>query len=405
MKTGALMQLSSICNLNMGQSPDSSSYNQDGEGLPFFQGNADFGDLHPKVRYWCNRPTKIAKAGDILLSVRAPIGALNIATEECCIGRGLAALSVKENVSDTRYLLYALRSRVDELVAKGTGSTFKAISKTTLEDIRIPLPVLVKQREIAKQLDKLSALVALRKQQIEQLDLLIKSRFIEMFGDPQAPSLHPVVSLETVANIVSGITKGRKVPIERLHSVPYMRVANVKDGYIDLSEIKMIEVTDSEIERYRIIPGDILMTEGGDPDKLGRGAIWIHQIDNCIHQNHIFRVRLQREKVNPLYFVEYLKQPMIKQYFFSCAKQTTGIASINMSQLKAAPTIVPPLDLQNAFAAFVGQVDKSKFISLTSQLNSILRSILNFVVIHEDKSEQSTRLWYNIMEFKKLKSG
>ena len=128
-----------------------------------------------------------------------------------------------------------------------------------------------------------------------------------------------------------------------------------------MSEIKMIEATSDEATYYRLLKNDILMTEGGDPDKLGRGAIWFGQIENCIHQNHIFRVRLNNAQIHPIYFSEYLKQSVVKKYFLSCAKQTTGIASINMTQLKALPTIIPPLSLQTQFAAFVEQADKSKF--------------------------------------------
>lgn len=176
-----------------------------------------------------------------------------------------------------------------------------------------------------------------------------------------------------IADIVSGITKGRKVKETELIEVPYMAVSNVKDGYIDWTTVKTILATVSEIEQYRIQPEDILMTEGGDPDKLGRGAI-IHQVpENCIHQNHIFRVRLDEAIILPLYFSEYLQEQKAKRYFFSCAKQTTGIASINMKQLKALPVLVPPLALQEQFAAFVEQTDKSKFIAIN--IKKIIRRV------------------------------
>ena len=173
-----IVPLSSVCILNMGQSPSSDSYNQDGDGLPFFQGNADFGKMHPSVRYWCDKPTQIANVHDILISVRAPIGALNIATSECCIGRGLAAITVKQGVCDQRYVFYALRSRVNELITKGTGSTFKAISKSILGETLIPIPSLKEQREIAVIFDKIGELIAERAQQLVELDLLVKSRFV-----------------------------------------------------------------------------------------------------------------------------------------------------------------------------------------------------------------------------------
>ena len=143
-----MVRLDDICAINMGQSPDSASYNENGEGMPFFQGNADFGKIHPKVRVWCSAPTKIAHAGDVLISVRAPIGALNIADRECCIGRGLAALTVNEDLCVKDYLWYAIANKVDELNSKGTGSTFKAISKGVLlyDDAHRPLAVIEAKR-------------------------------------------------------------------------------------------------------------------------------------------------------------------------------------------------------------------------------------------------------------------
>lgn len=148
-----MARLGDICVLNMGQSPDSTSYNENGEGIPFFQGNADFGEVYPTVRVWCNAPTKIAHSGDFLISVRAPVGALNVANTDCCIGRGLAAMTVNENLCKKEYVWYAIASKVDELISKGTGSTFKAISKNILSNTEIPVPSLNEQQRIANILD------------------------------------------------------------------------------------------------------------------------------------------------------------------------------------------------------------------------------------------------------------
>ena len=356
-----MARLDEICLLNMGQSPDSSSYNEIGDGLPFFQGNADFGELHPKVRIWCNAPTKIAHPGDILISVRAPIGALNIADRDCCIGRGLAALTVDETLCSSGYIWYAIANRVDELNAKGTGSTFKAISKNVLGETEIPLPTLDRQHQVSAILDKLSDLISLRKQQLAKLDELVKARFVEIFGDMLLnPIRWPEKRLESMADIVSGITKGRKTQSTELIEVPYMAVSNVKAGYIDWTTVKTIMATQSEIDQYRILPNDVLMTEGGDPDKLGRGAIIQAPLQNCIHQNHIFRVRLDRGTIFPEFFAEYLQHQKAKRYFLGCAKQTTGIASINMKQLRALPVLLPPIDCQEIFADFIGQMGQQK---------------------------------------------
>ena len=356
-----MARLNEICLLNMGQSPDSSSYNENGDGLPFFQGNADFGVLHPKARVWCNAPTKIAHTGDVLISVRAPIGAMNIADRECCIGRGLAALTVDKTICDSGYLWYAIGNKVDELNAKGTGSTFKAISKNVLGETEIPLPSLNKQQQISAILDKVTSLIFLRKQQLAKLDELVKAQFVEMFGDMLLnPLPWPERRLETMADIVSGITKGRKTQSTDLFEVPYMAVSNVKDGYIDWTTVKTIMATQSEIDQYRLLPNDVLMTEGGDPDKLGRGAIIREPQENCIHQNHIFRVRLNKSAILPEFFAEYLQHQKAKRYFLRCAKQTTGIASINMKQLRALPVSVPPIDNQEGFADFVREVARQK---------------------------------------------
>src|SRR3989304_4718599 len=117
----------------MGQSPPSSTYNEDGKGLPFFQGKTEFTDLYPEVRKWCSSPNKTARKNDILLSVRAPVGPTNLAPSDCCIGRGLAALSPQKGVSN-RYVLYAIRALENELAKLGTGTTFEAVSGKTVRD-------------------------------------------------------------------------------------------------------------------------------------------------------------------------------------------------------------------------------------------------------------------------------
>lgn len=130
--------LKEVCTINMGQSPDSSSYNGNEEGIPFFQGNADFGERYPVTRIWCNEPTKIAHAGDILISVRAPIGALNYAKETCCIGRGLAAITPNLEKVSSEFIFWLLKSKNAELNLMGTGSTFKAIGRKVLEETQVP---------------------------------------------------------------------------------------------------------------------------------------------------------------------------------------------------------------------------------------------------------------------------
>ena len=298
--------------------------------------------------------------GTVILSSRAPIGKTAIAGCEMCCNQGFKNLICSDAIYN-EYLYFFLKSKTDYLNSLGRGATFKEISKSIVESIEIPLPEVNQQKEIAEKFKKLEQLISLRKQQLAKLDELVKARFVEMFGDVFLnPMEWPEKKLESLADIVSGITKGRKTTETDLQEVPYMAVSNVKDGYIDWTTVKTILATRREIEQYRLMPDDILMTEGGDPDKVGRGAIIKMPLKNSIHQNHIFRVRLNEQEILPDFLAEYLQHQKAKRYFLGCAKQTTGIASINMRQLKALPTLVPPLSLQNQFAAFVERVDRQK---------------------------------------------
>jgi type I restriction enzyme, S subunit len=160
--------LGRYCHVEMGQSPPSADYNTTGDGLPFFQGKADFGLTYPTARYWCTRPTKLARPGDVLLSVRAPIGPTNIADVGCCIGRGLAALRPLASVPP-RFLLWTVRAFAVDLEALGTGTTFAAISRGSIDPFLVPVPPLAEQHRILARLDELMGL-------LNQLEVARRSR-------------------------------------------------------------------------------------------------------------------------------------------------------------------------------------------------------------------------------------
>lgn len=176
------LRLDEMCNIDMGQSPDSSSYNQEGKGIPFYQGNADFGDIYPVTRVWCNKPIKVVEKGTLLISVRAPIGALNFASVQSCIGRGLAGITAK-NELNLKYIYYALKYKRKELNNKGTGSTFKALSKSSLGEILIKDISIEEQIDCVKILDLIYNLITGQKDRLRQLEILVRARFVEMFGD------------------------------------------------------------------------------------------------------------------------------------------------------------------------------------------------------------------------------
>lgn len=165
-----------------------------------------------------------------------------------------------------------------------------------------------------------------------------------------------VAALEEIADIQTGLSKSerREGPFVRM---PYLRVANVQDGHFDLSEIKEIDVPAGMVERFRVRTGDVLLTEGGDFDKLGRGSVWRGQIKDCVHQNHIFIVRPHPELLDTQFFAIQTQSPHGRAYFLSCSKQSTNLASVNSTQLRQFPALLPPLPEQRKIAEILGAWD------------------------------------------------
>jgi type I restriction enzyme, S subunit len=221
---------------------------------------------------------------------------------------------------------------------------------------KIPVPPLPVQDRILQTLQKTDEIRRKREEALRLADAILPASFIAMFGDPNE-NHHEFrwLPLGQIADIRSGVTKGRKLGAKETIEVPYLRVANVQDGFLNLSEVKTIQVLPGDVEKYHLEDGDILMTEGGDPDKLGRGAIWRGQVEGCIHQNHVFRVRVNREKLAPEYLAALMRTQYAKQYFLSCAKRSSNLASINSTQVKAFAVPLPPIKMQEKFVSAVEQ--------------------------------------------------
>lgn len=218
---------------------------------------------------------KIVPANSIMVGTRVGIGKVAINTVEMSTSQDVISLiGIDKDKWYKPYLCKLLLSKKDYFNSQARGATIKGIKIDVVANIDVPEIDYATQRKVAATLSKIDTLIVLRKQQLAKLDELVKARFVEMFGDVLLNSMQwPEKTLESMADIVSGITKGRKTAEADLQEVPYMAVSNVKDGYIDWTTVKTILATRQEIEQYRLMPDDILMTEGGDPDKVGRGAI------------------------------------------------------------------------------------------------------------------------------------
>ena len=149
-----------------------------------------------------------------------------------------------------------------------------------------------------------------------------------------------------IAEVNSGVTLGRNIDGLGTVELPYLRVANVQDGYLDLSEVKTVRIFQAEIPRFLLQPGDVLMNEGGDYDKLGRGTVWARQMFPCLHQNHVFRVRVNQKHLIPEFLALVSASTYRKKFFIMSSKQSTNLASINSTQLKSFPLPCPTISEQ-----------------------------------------------------------
>ena len=352
--------LKEICAINMGQSPDSNSYNENGKGIPFFQGNADFGERYPVVRKWCSAPTKIAMPGDILISVRAPIGALNYAKEECCIGRGLAAITPDGLKVVPEFVFWSLKSKNSELNSKGTGSTFKAIGRKVLEETTVPDIPVDKQLECTTALNKIYEVIQMRKQELLMLDDLIRARFVELFGDPIDNSKgYPVHQLsEYITSLTSGSRGWAQYCVDDGDEW-FITIKNVKDCHIFTDNMQPVNAPDNaEAKRTKVQEGDLLISITADLGRTGVVTKEIAEHGAYINQ-HLSCIRINRDVLNPLFVAHYMESPAGKEQFIA-KNQSAVKAGLNFNSINSLKLIVPPLAEQNRFIDFIDQVDKSK---------------------------------------------
>lgn len=290
------------------------------------------------------------------------------------------------------FAFYYLRSADGQaaIMSDFRGAAQGGIGRSFVERISIPLPPLDEQRRIVGILNRATRIERLRQQAARRLREFIPALFVKMFGDQdQIGVKFQCLPLRETAAIVSGATKGRKINPADAIEVPYLRVANVQDGFLDLSEIKTITIRRGEERKFALAPGDLVMTEGGDPDKLGRAAVWNGELAYCAHQNHVFRVRPHSEVVLTDYLREIVGSAYGKAYFISVAKRTTGIASINKSQLGDFPVPVPPVSQQALYAetiqrfretALAGSFAATSSAALTASLMNRLLDDLEYPI-------------------------
>ena len=276
------------------------------------------------------------------------------------------------------------------LSASSEGTTgLNNLSHSFFRAMSVPFPEADEQAAIVRILDAVDTALERTHAAVErarELDHALLHELLEkgLGPKPASPKSHPghwiVHRVDDVAEVGSGVTLGKDVSGFKSVELPYLRVANVQDGHLDLSTIKTVRVRVDEVEGYRLEPGDVLMTEGGDIDKLGRGTIWEGQIPECLHQNHIFRIRPNRKLLEPAFYALVVESDIAKRYFNRVAKRTTNLASTNKTQVRSFRFPLPPtLDEQRQIVD-VMKASKAKLAALVNKqaaLGQLKRSLMH----------------------------
>jgi type I restriction enzyme S subunit len=353
-----------FAHLIMGQSPPSSTYNEAGEGLPFLQGNADFGERYPVTRTYTSKPLKIAQRDDILVSVRAPVGELNLSSTTCCIGRGLAAIRPNPTKLDNLFVFYYLKYTIGRLLALASGSTFTAVRKIDLERFPIPLPQIAEQRKIASVIsevdneihytDGIIAKTQLLKNGLMQ-QLLTKGVGHRNFKQtvigeiPESWSLVPCeeICTQITVGIVSSATPHY---VER--GVPFLRSQNIKEYGIDSTDLLYISEEFNQNHKKSILrQGDVVTVRTGEP---GTSCVVPEEYDgsNCFS----LIVSRPSQIVLSHYLSYYINSGHAREFIAS--RKMGGVQqNFNVGFMKKLPVPLPSLDEQQKIISVLFAVD------------------------------------------------
>lgn len=340
-----------------------------------------------------NKDLFLMKEGDLILQVtfawEGAIALCSMAEDGLYGSIRYPTFRVDEGRCFAPFLAKYLSTRqgLDQIgrICPGSAGRNRVLAIKRLPEIMIPLPPLDEQRRIVARIEELTAKVeearGLRRRVLDEMDAIRASAANDIFSDASMAGA-PIIGLERISEIRAGVTLGRKLTGKTIH-LPYLRVANVQDGHLDLRILKEVEIYPEEHEKWRLRCGDLLLTEGGDWDKLGRGTVWQDEVPGCIHQNHIFRVRVDQTRFDPWYVSALMSSPRGKEFFQAASKQTTNLASINQRQLKAFPIFDLPLDRQRAlvseFDALQAKVNAVKVLQAetVAELNAMIPAILD----------------------------
>lgn len=352
--------------LTMGQSPASSSYNSVGTGLPFYQGKADFGLRHPVPRVWCTAPARFADSGDVLVSVRAPVGDVNIATERCCIGRGIASVRASTSTMG-EYLFFVLMAYKDELDRMGSGAIFRAINKDTLYTFEIPVPPVAEQRAIASVLSRLLDALDIEDRRVAALKELKAATMARVLSEGlrgeglgqtvlgERPTSWRVLPLGSIAKIGNGSTPSRQNPAYWDHgSIPWITSTKVHNVFIRSADEFVTDLAFRECHLPLVPKGSVVIAITGQGKTLGNAAITL--ADTCINQHLAFAEITSRDAVAEfiLYYLQ-ARYADLRSVGFG-GGSTKG--ALTCGFLKTYPIPLPTVGEQREIVGIIGKLSE-----------------------------------------------
>lgn len=372
------VKLKDCATIIAGQSPQSKYYNTTGEGVPFFQGKADFGELYPTVRVYCSKPTKIAEKDDILLSVRAPVGPTNLSPGKVCIGRGLTAIRPDDSL-DLKYLLNYFRYFEIQLASKGTGTTFKAITQAVVKNLEIPIPPKDEQRRIVSRIEelfsKLDKGVETLQTTKQQLAVYRQAVLTEAFE-----GIENTVELGSIASIVDPHPSHR-TPVEVIGGVPYIGVGDIDYVHhvIDFSSARKVsnDILQDHLSRYTLHDGDFIMGKIGT---IGKPFI-IALPQNYTLSANVILIQPNKKVVIPKYLFWQVSSSQITKQLLEGSTSTTQPAfgikkarllSIKICSLEEQNRIVQKIESHLSLCDDIGQ----SVTAALSQAEAMRQSIL-----------------------------
>ena len=356
------VKLSDVAQLVMGQSPPSISYNETGQGLPFYQGKSEFGATYPTPRIYCTEPKKLAEAGDILMSVRAPVGATNLCREKSCIGRGIAAIRAKG--IDRDFLYFYLRKIEDYIDSLGSGAIFKAINKSQMSELPIneagiELP---EQKKIAHILSTVQRAIEVQERIIQTTTELKKTLMQKLFteglrGEPQketesgpVPESWWMLKLGTLFDKEpqNGLYKPKK---DYGTGTQILRI----DGFSNNGDVvqrasNRVALSEKEIATYGLEVGDIVINRVNSLSHLGKTALIGAIGESMVFESNMMRFSVDESKAKKEFVFKFLNSTFAKKQIIGSAKRAVAQSSINQGDVKAILIPTPSLEEQAKIA-------------------------------------------------------